>query len=76
MDANFINAVRNDFENFVINANLCNVKRAEFGFVNTDCNFIKSMLGVICVHAIENPDIFNKIQANNIVNMINILSNG
>lgn len=76
MDTNFINAVRNNFEDLVINANIASVQRAEFGFVNKDCDFIKSMLGTICLHAIDNSDIFNEEQSNNIVNLINILSHG
>lgn len=76
MNTNFINAVRSNFEGLVIDANAASVQRAEFGFVNKDCDFIKSMLGTICVHALNNPDIFNKQQSNNIVNLINILSHG
>ena len=76
MDANFIDAVRNNFEGLVIDANAASVQRAEFGFVNEDCDLVKTMIGTICLHCMQNPDIFNKIQANNIVNMINILSNG
>lgn len=76
MDSNFINAVRNNFEGLVIDANAASVQRAEFGFVNEDCDFIKSMLGAICIHALDNPDIFTNQQSNNIVNLINILSHG
>ena len=76
MDINFIDAVRNNFEDLVINANFASVQRAEFGFVNKDCDFVKSMIGNICIHALDNSDIFNEVQSNNIVNLINILSNG
>ena len=76
MENDFIKAVRDDFTGLVINANAASVKRAEFGFVNKDCDFIKSMLGTICIHALDNPDIFTKQQSNNIVNLINILSHG
>lgn len=76
MDTNFIDAVRNNFEDLVIDANAASVQRAEFGFVNKDCDFIKTMLGIICIHALDNPDIFTKQQSNNIVNLINILSHG
>ena len=76
MDTNFIDAARSNFEDLVINANAASVQRAEFGFVNKDCDFIKSMLGTICLHAVDNPDIFNEEQSNNIVNLINILSHG
>lgn len=76
MDVNFINAVRNNFEDLVIRANLASVQRAEFGFVNKDCDLVKSMLGTICLHAVDNPDIFNDKQSNNIINLINVLSHG
>lgn len=74
MDTNFIDAVRNNFEGLVINANAASVQRAEFGFVNKDCDLIKSMIGTICLHCIQNSDIFNKEQSINIINIINILS--
>ena len=76
MDINFIDAVRNNFEDLVINANFASVQRAEFGFVNKDCDFIKSMLGTICLHAIENPLIFDEEQSNNIINLINTITYG
>lgn len=74
MDNNFINAVRNNFEGLVIDANAASIQRAEFGFVNKDCDLVKSILGTICLHCIQNPDIFNKEQSTNIINIINILS--
>ena len=74
MDMDFVNAVRDNFENLVINANAASIKRAEFGFVNRDCDLIKSMVGTICLHCMQNPDIFNREQSVNIVNIINILS--
>ena len=76
METNFIKAVRNDFTGLVINANAASVKRAEFGFVNKDCDFVKSMIGTICLHAIENPLIFDEEQSNNIINLINTISYG
>ena len=76
MDTNFIDAVRNNFEDLVIDANAANVQRAEFGFVNKDCDFINSMLSIICIHAMQNPDIFNEEQSNNIMYIINKLSHG
>lgn len=76
MDIDFINAVRNNFESLVINANFASVQRAEFGFVNKDCDFIKSMIGTICIHALDNPLLFNKEQSVNIRELINIISNG
>lgn len=76
METNFIKAVRNDFTRLVINANAASVKRAEFGFVNKDCDFVKSMIGTICLHAIENPLIFDEEQSNNIINLINTINYG
>ena len=76
MDTNFIDAVRNNFEGLVIDANATNVQRAEFGFVNKDCDFINSMLSTICIHAMQNPDIFNEEQSNDIMYIINKLSHG
>lgn len=76
MDTNFINAVRNNFEDLVIDANAASVQRAEFGFVNKDCDLIKSMIGTICLHCMQNPDIFNEEQSNNIMYIINKLSHG
>ena len=76
MDTNFIDAARNNFEGLVIDANVANVQRAEFGFVNKDCDFINSMLSTICIHAMQNPDIFNEEQSNNIMYIINKLSHG
>ena len=74
MDSNFIDAVRNNFEGLVIDANAASIQRAEFGFVNKDCDLVKTMIGTICLHCMQNPDIFNKEQSTNIINIINILS--
>lgn len=74
MDFNFIDAVRDNFEGLVIDANAASVQRAEFGFVNEDCDLVKTMIGTICLHCMQNPDIFNKEQSINIIDIINILS--
>ena len=76
MDTNFIKAARNNFTELLVDANSASIKRAEFGFVNSDCNFVKSMIGTICIHAMENPDIFTEEQSNNIISLINNLSHG
>lgn len=76
MDSNFIDAVRNNLESLVIDANATSIQRAEFGFVNEDCDLVKTMIGTICLHCMQNPDIFNKEQSTNIINIINILSHG
>ena len=76
MDTTFIKAVRDNFTGLVINANAASIKRAEFGFVNTDCDFVTSMIVTICLHAIENPLIFDEEQSNNIINLINTITYG
>lgn len=76
MDINFLDAVRDDYEDMLIAANAASVKRAEFGFVDTDCYFIKSMLSAVCLHALDNPDIFINQQSKNIMEIINILNHG
>lgn len=73
---NILNIVYDNFESFVIDSSNAYTKRAEFGFINTDCNFVKNMLANMCLHASGNPDIFNKSQSNNIINIINKLSHG
>lgn len=74
MDSNFIDIVRDNFEGLVIEANAASVQRAELGFVNEDCDLVKTMIGTICLHCMQNPDIFNKEQSTNIIDIINILS--
>ena len=71
---NILNAVYNNFEGFVINNSNAYINRAEFGFINTDCNFVKNMIAIMCLHASQNPDIFNEEQSNNVINIINKLS--
>lgn len=73
---NILNIVYDNFETFVIDNSNIYIKRPEFGFINTDCNFVKNMIAIMCLHASGNPDIFNKEQSNNIINIINALSHG
>lgn len=76
MDINFNNVARAGVEDMLIAANSASVQRAEFGFVNKDCDFVKSMLATICIHALDNKDIFTESQYNNIVNLINGINHG
>ena len=76
MDINFIKVFNENFITMLANANNASISRAELGFVNSDYDFIKSMIGTICIHALENPDIFNKSQSINIINLINSISHG
>lgn len=76
MNNNFNNVVRSGVEDMIIAANSASVQRAEFGFVNKDCDLVKSMIGTICIHALDNKDIFTESQYTNIVNLINNISNG
>lgn len=76
MDINFNNVARAGVEDMLIAANSASVQRAEFGFVNKDCDFVKSMLAIICIHALDNKDIFTESQYNDIVNLINGINHG
>lgn len=76
MDINFNNVARAGVEDMLIAANSASVQRAEFGFVNKDCDFVKSMFATICIHALDNKDIFTESQYNNIVNLINGINHG
>ena len=64
---NILNIIYDKVEDFVIDNNNAYIKRADFGFVNTDCDFVKNIIITMCLHAAENPDIFNEIQSNNII---------
>lgn len=68
---NILNVIYDNLEAFVIDNNNIYFKRAEFGFINTNCDFVKNMIANMCLHAAENPDIFNEDQSNNIINIIN-----
>lgn len=48
-----------------------NIDALEFGFINDDC---VPMLFSICIHCVENIEIFNPTQLNNISHFINKLS--
>ena len=76
MDINFNNVVRAGVEDMLIAANSASIQRAELGFINKDCDLVKSMIGTICIHALDNKDIFTESQYNNIVNLINSIGNG
>ena len=70
----FNKTILENIEELNIKINDINIQRAKFGFINTDCNFIKTMLSSICVHCISNLFIFNNeqiINLNNIINRIN-----
>lgn len=76
MESVYIDNVRDNLNDLAIAANESNIKRAEFGFVNSDCDYIKSMLSALCLQAIDNKDIFNDEQFTNIKNLINKLNYG
>ena len=58
----------------VINGNVISGKRQEKGFIDSDCDYINSMLSNIALHAIENYSIFNKARRANIEYLISALS--
>lgn len=65
-----------DTHELVVEINNINLKRADLGFVMTDCNYIKTMLATVCLHALENPLIFNTDRKGKIVELINNIGYG
>lgn len=61
----------NNFDAINIEINNININRANAGFVNTDCDFVKTMFSSICIHCLNNLFIFNNEQINNLNNIIN-----
>ena len=76
MNNNFNNVVRSGVEDMIIAANSASVQRAEFGFVSKECDYVKSVIGSICIHALDNFNVFNESQTKNIISLINDLSYG
>lgn len=74
MDNDYIETIHNNFNEDLIKINEAALSRLKLGFIITDCNFIKSILGVICIHALENPVIFDESRFNNIITIINKIS--
>lgn len=52
------------------------IARREIGFMDKEEVFITNMLSVMVYNAIQNPDLFSDIQYNNIINIVNKLTNG
>lgn len=52
------------------------IARREIGFMDKEEVFITNMLSVMAYNAIQNPDLFSDIQYNNIINIVNKLTNG
>lgn len=67
--------VKEDIFNLLVKVNQINIKRAEFGFAQSDCAFVDTMLATMCLHAIDNPDIFTHNNDINIRYILNIFTN-
>ena len=52
------------------------IARREVGFMDKEEVFITNMLSVMAYNAIQNPDLFSDTQYNNIINIVNKLTNG
>ena len=76
MNSNVLDVQHEDMHDFVVNINNINLKRADAGFVMTDCNYIKTMLATVCLHALENTLIFTTNRKEKIVEIINELGYG
>lgn len=66
MDEN-LNVILN---RFIVDNQINTIKKIKFGFVNTDCSFIKNiLLGASC-HIATNIDILNKEDKNKFNNLL------
>ena len=70
----FVNIVSENTKNQLIDINKINIDRLKVGFVPDTCDYIKTLLSVMCVHALENSLIFTDERLNNINDLINKLS--
>ena len=52
------------------------IARRELGFMDKEEVFITNMLSVMAYNAVQNPDLFSDTQYNNIINIVNKLTNG
>ena len=76
MNTNITDALHANTHELVIKINEVNIKRAEAGFVDKDCDYIRTMLATICLHALENPLIFTTNRMNEVVGLINKIGYG
>lgn len=74
MDCNELNDLQTNMHEFRTNLINVNIKRAELGFVNTDCDYVKTMLTTICLHSLENPLILKCGRMTKIVELIKELT--
>ena len=76
MNCNEINELHLDTHELRISINNINIRRAELGFVMTDCDYTKTMLTTICLHSLENPLILKCGRINKILELIKELNDG
>ena len=69
-------ALHADTHDLVVRINDINIKRAEAGFAITDCNYVRTMLATVCLHALENPLIFTTNRMKEVVELIDKLDYG
>lgn len=53
-----------------------NIRINELGFVITDKDYNKTLLASICIHMLDNLSIFDNVQYNNLMDVINHVSYG
>lgn len=76
MDNIITDDIINNTHDLVVKINNINIRRAESGFVSNDCDYTKTMLSTICLHALQNPLIYKEDRLRNIVELIDILGYG
>lgn len=52
------------------------IARRELGFIDKEEVYITNLLAVMSMNALQLPDLFSDTQYNNIINIVNKLTNG
>lgn len=76
MDNVVIDNIITNTHDLVVKINNINLRRAESGFVNNDCDYTRTMLTTICLHALQNNLIYTEDRLKNIVELIDRIGYG
>ena len=66
--------VIDNFNNNIINIQQVNIKRLQAGFVQSSCDYAKTMVSIIIGHIIQNLELLNDDRLDNVNDLINRLS--
>lgn len=67
-----------DYNKFIINKHCNQIKKRELGFIDKEEDFIIDNISIIVQHCINNNNfkLFNEEQYNNIIYILNVMTNG